>query len=387
MALLVTKPVATWAALAVTCLIVSFKLLKGFTTSLDGVSFAPTSWSSYGIFSGENAASISDIDPTRLLEPRTELDAFCAHHRLAPFPDRYHHRKLYDLIFVNDDLDWLQIHLAQMAPYIDFFVIMESVTDFANSQKPLYIQENWESFTPFHAKMIVQNLNESDKNFPKSGGRPKQEVLDERIAFSRNSLFTQMFPALTGPATPSHGDVILYSEVNELVRPEVLSVLRNCAIPRRLRLITKTYLYSFQWLRKGVGKGIWEHPDATFFDGIETTIHPHVLRTEPPEAELWHAGWRCEFCTRSLRQLRRTMGSSRDLSRLGLLEPRKIVERVRDGLDVLKLEDGDGKRVDNNLDIPEFLAQNRQGYEYLFSRDGEDAGFEDYAEVLQEAST
>jgi beta-1,4-mannosyl-glycoprotein beta-1,4-N-acetylglucosaminyltransferase len=307
------------------------------------------------------------------------LDEYCERHHWKPFMPRVRHRKIFDLILINTELEWLEIRMGEMASEVDYFIVVESAMTFSDVPKPLYVRENWDRFAPYHQKMILHTINETGKVFRDAWSRE---------SFSRNAMFDQVFPTLAKDKqkSPNPGDAIIVGDVDELVRPSVLSVLRNCAFPARLRLHTKIYYYSFQWLSQGRGYGDWDHPDATFYTDYKTTIRPQSLRDDAADAEVWNAGWHCSFCLPSLEDIVKkiTSFSHTEMNRPEIVEPKSILQRVRMGLDVFARGGSDCHRVEDNADVPTFLLKNRQRFAYALDRDPVHGNFIDYAEVLGE---
>lgn len=54
------------------------------------------------------------------------------------------------------------------------------------------------------------------------------------------------------------------------------------------------------------------------------------------------------------------------------------------GLDFFDREENQYDRIEENLDVPDFLRQekNRERFAYMLDRDPRDANFKDYAEML-----
>jgi beta-1,4-mannosyl-glycoprotein beta-1,4-N-acetylglucosaminyltransferase len=330
------------------------------------------SWRSYNFSSFSHDAATSG--PNGFIPVGAELEEMCLHYRWKPFPDRYHHRNIYDLILVNDELDALELRMSQMSQ-VDYFVIVESATTFSDNEKPLYVQENRSRFHKFHHKMIVHTLNTTGQEF---GDTWAHET------FSRNAMFQQVFPTLKVAQTPAHGDVIIVGDVDELVRPEVLTALRNCEFPKRVKLWTRFYYYSFQWLCPE-GHAEWGHPDATFFDGFGDTVLPQDLRSGgEPDSEVYSAGWHCSYCFRTLAEIVSKVKSfsHQEMNTPDFTDPRKILERVRTGRDMFAR--WNMFRIENNVDVPETVVKERKKWKYMLDRDGENAGFEDAWELIGE---
>lgn len=209
-------------------------------------------------------------------------------------------RKVYDLFVIDTDLDWLQIRLNSTYDFVDYFVIAEARKSSTGQDKPLVLRDNWDRFSAYHDKIIYHEM-EYPVDFS-----PKQSWDFEDL--QRNALFTQVFPHLTDKQSPTQGDVLLVADVDELVRPEALLVLRACEIPRRLTIHSELYYYSFQYLHRGLD---WPHPQATTYQGLSDTILPSDLRKEdgerqwgylapvvrwPEKDDLWNGGWHCSSC-------------------------------------------------------------------------------------------
>lgn len=352
--------------IGIVAFIVIFKILSSHPS-------AP-SWRSYSFSSFSKDATTSG--PNGFMALRPELEEMCVRHRWNPFPDRYHHRKIYDLILVNDELDALELRMSQMQQ-VDYFVIVESTTTFSDNEKPLHVQENLSRYSKLQNKMILHTLNTTGQEFGDAWARE---------TFSRNALFQQVFPMLQMAQTPTHGDVIIVGDVDELVRPEVLTALRNCEIPRRVKLWTRFYYYSFQWLSPE-GHSEWGHPDVTYFDGFDETILPQDLRSGGgTESEVYSAGWHCSYCFRTLTEIISKIKSfsHQEMNTPDFTDPRKILERVRTGRDMFSR--WDMYRIENNVDVPETVVKDRKKWGFMLDRDGEDAGFEDAWEFVGEDS-
>ncbi|KAJ4414428.1 hypothetical protein N0V82_007935 [Gnomoniopsis sp. IMI 355080] len=209
-------------------------------------------------------------------------------------------RKVYDLFIIDIELDWMQIRLNSTYDFVDYFVIIEARKSSTGQEKPLILRDNWDRFSAYHDKIIYHEMV-----YPIDFS-PEQPWDFEDL--QRNALFTQVFPHLTGEQSPTQGDVLLVADVDELVRPEALLVLRACEIPRRLTIHSELYYYSFQYLHRGLD---WPHPQATTYQGLSDTILPSDLRKEdgerhwgylapvirwPEKDDLWNGGWHCSSC-------------------------------------------------------------------------------------------
>ena len=96
-----------------------------------------------------------------------------------------------------------------MADQVDYFVILESAKTFTDATKPLYVRENWARFKKYHHKMILHTLDTDHAQFSAGDTWARER-------FSRNAMYDQMIPNLTGKQEAAVGDVILVSDVDEI---------------------------------------------------------------------------------------------------------------------------------------------------------------------------
>ncbi|CEF88474.1 hypothetical protein FGSG_05624 [Fusarium graminearum PH-1] len=320
--------------------------------------------SHHEFYASEAARSLCDAHGYSVFKPRSDaLDG---------------RRKIYDLFMVNTELDFLEIRLKTLYNYIDYFVIVEAPLTFQGGPKNLTIHDNWKRFEAYHDKMIYHQLQ-----YPK-GFKPLRHW--DREDLQRNAMFEQVFPKLTGEQTPARGDVILVADVDEVPRPATMLVLRTCNFPRRLTLSSKFYYYSFQFLHDGPE---WPFPQATYYQGMRKTILPGNLRTgdagipllrDLEKGVLSNAGWHCSSCFATVDQFLNKMASFSHawMNRDSFRDRDRIANAVRQGVDLWGRKVDTFTRVDNNLDLPRCLLEDRERFRYILDRDGETAGFTDY---------
>ncbi|WPH04448.1 glycosyltransferase family 17 protein [Acrodontium crateriforme] len=317
------------------------------------------------------------------LQPAQKTD-ICSSHGFPVYPISSAKRTIYDLFLLSTELDWLEIRLNTLASYVDYFVIVESDKTFTGLPKPLYLKDNWEKFALFHDKIIHRIVED-----PGESVGPRTWDHED---FLRNAMFDKVFPSLVGTSQEARrGDVLIVSDVDEIPKPEGLTLLRHCDFPSRLTLRSQFYYYSFQWLHRG---SQWSHPQVTVYNGLEDTILPKDLRngegsngflwlgrirTWWQKADLWDAAWHCSSCFATLEEMQKKMKS---FSHVGWnteanRDTKTIIHRVRNGLDLFGRETELYDRIDNNLDVPRHILQNRDKFQYLVDRDGANAGFVD----------
>ncbi|EME78581.1 glycosyltransferase family 17 protein, partial [Pseudocercospora fijiensis CIRAD86] len=295
-------------------------------------------------------------------------------------------RKVYDLFLFSHELDWLEIRLNTMAPYVDYFVIVEAPTTFTGAPKPLYLQGNWTRFSDFHPQIIHNVVTDPGPVLGKTTWAHED--------YFRDALFKSVFPTLLhSEKEAQEGDVLLVSDVDEIPKPETLNVLRHCQFPDRLTLQSRFYYYSFQWLHIGEE---WPHPQATTYHGLRGTLTPTHLRNGIggvsiipfwsaflrwyQKASISDAAWHCSSCFSTIEEMRMKMASfshtplNTDENR----DEKTMLERVRKGLDLFGRAGERYARVEGNRDVPRYILDHWAKFKYLLNRDGEDAGFTDW---------
>ncbi|KAK3382848.1 glycosyltransferase family 17 protein [Lasiosphaeria ovina] len=285
-------------------------------------------------------------------------------------------RKVYDLIMVNTELDWLEIRLNSTWHAVDYYVLVEAARTFTNLQKPLVLRDNMARFEPYRSKIIYHEVA-----FPPGFVAHRTWDIED---LQRNAMFAQVFPKLAGAQAPTYGDVIVVSDVDEVPRPVTYAVLRDCWFPRRLTLRSSFYYYSFQYLHRGEE---WGHPQATYYQGSRTVL-PNDLRVgDGPwpfkwldQGSLANAAWHCSSCFATVDELLTKLSSFAHVSMNAdeFRDRRRIADRVRNGRDLWDRPGELYDRIDDNKDVPSFLLDNRERFRYLLDRDGPTAGFSDY---------
>ncbi|KAF5722089.1 beta-1 4-mannosyl-glyco 4-beta-n-acetylglucosaminyltransferase [Fusarium mundagurra] len=286
-------------------------------------------------------------------------------------------RKIYDMLMINDELDFLEIRLDALYDYVDYFIIVESAKTFQASSKPLTLKENWGRFRRYHDKIIYHELT-----FPSTFDPHRAWDYED---LQRDAPFDQVLLSLDGPRAPNKADVLIVADVDEIPRPQTLLVLRYCNFPRRLTLSSKFYYYSFQFLHTGPE---WQHPQVTYYQG-QRTLKPTNLRNGDggfrpfrflERGVLSNAGWHCSSCFPTIDQFLNKMASfsHRWMNREEYRDKDKITAAVREGKDLWGREQDQFVRIENNKDVPPLVLRQPNRFSYMISRDGPSAGFVDY---------
>ena len=118
---------------------------------------------------------------------------------LAPAGDR---PRVFNLMPFNDELDLLELHLAEMHDWVDLFVIAESTETFTGLPKPLHFERNKARFAPWADKIRHVVVEGHPEAFHSPWGRDFRQR-DMAIG------------ALSGLCAPD--DLVLLTDVDEIV--------------------------------------------------------------------------------------------------------------------------------------------------------------------------
>ncbi|KAK2612758.1 hypothetical protein QQS21_001209 [Conoideocrella luteorostrata] len=304
---------------------------------------------------------------------------FCAAHGYSVFAPRSGERKVYDLVMVNTELDFLEIRLNTLYNYVDFFIIVESPKTFQGKKKPLIIRENWAKFRQYHDKMVYHELV-----FPAAFNPHRAWDYED---LQRDAMFDQVMLGMKGQGAPTTGDVIIVADVDEIPRPQSLVVLRSCNYPRRLTLASKFYYYSFQFLHNGPE---WQHPQATYYQGSRT-LKPTNLRNGDggfaplrgrEKGVLNNAAWHCSSCFATMEQFLNKMASFSHgwMNAEEYRDKGKIAAAVREGKDLWGRQQDTFTKIEGNKDLPPLVLEDSKRFGYMADRNGPSAGFTDYSQ-------
>ncbi|GJC93443.1 glycosyltransferase family 17 [Colletotrichum higginsianum] len=257
--------------------------------------------------------------------PPQKAAKYCDHYRLKPANhDMVRKRKVFDLLLINTEVEMLELRMGQMAPYVDYFVIIESDKTFTDNQKPLYIRENWDLFKPWHDKMILRTM---DLEALKDGSAWDRE------AKSRNAMYEQVIPTLVGDQAAAIDDVLIVSDVDEIPKPEILH-----------------------------------------------TVLPDDLRGNANDHHFAHGGWHCSYCFSTVKEMAQKINSfsHAELNKPEFKDPDWVVDVARRGLDIFGRGDSNFDRIETNHDIPDYVKQNPEKFKFLIDRDPSNGNFRDY---------
>ena len=151
--------------------------------------------------------------------------------------------KVFDSFIFFNELDLLELKLETLNNLVDYFVISESVYTHSGKLKPLYYSQNKDRFKKFEKKIIHQIVTDTPKDYinmeryAKGIKDPFYNLVIDRVeagdwwnhhiesygrdTFEKESLIRPLTKAL-------ECDIILLSDLDEIVRPESLEQIIDC---------------------------------------------------------------------------------------------------------------------------------------------------------------
>ena len=289
---------------------------------------------------------------------------------LRPIPRLSRPRKIYDCFLFNDETDMLEIRIQELRDVVDLFVIVETRRTFTGKLKRLVFQDVSEKYAPFVNQIkhvIVDDFPENKDNDPWKTER-----------YLRDALFLKGLPH----SKLRDGDILVVSDVDEIIRPEILRALKYCEgfNGTKVQFVTTLFYYSFS---NKINSLKWGHPDATMYHSNESLVSAEVLRTPSESSTIFSdAGWHCSYCFRSLSSFRNKLGSFSHTeygNNQKYYNKSHIINVVRNGLDIFERDYVRSTFIEA-LDVPSFVLANMDRYAFILDRRGPTAGFADFYE-------
>lgn len=140
---------------------------------------------------------------------------------------------IYDCFPFYDELMLLEIRLNELAPFVDKFVLVEAKHTYSGKPKRLYYDEvkDNEVFAPFKHK-IVHLIYDGEPTPPPASARMR------RCYETSQRNMVELGLSEAGP-----NDIIIESDVDEIVNPSVFPIIKNILVPCRLEM--KLFYYYF----------------------------------------------------------------------------------------------------------------------------------------------
>jgi beta-1,4-mannosyl-glycoprotein beta-1,4-N-acetylglucosaminyltransferase len=167
---------------------------------------------------------------------------------------------IYDCFTFHNELELLTLRLHELAPAVDYFVLVEATQTFQGNDKPLYYNENKEKFREFE-RQIIHIIVE----FPRHISNPYSQ---KSPAWAREYYQREQIAQGLRNAIPS--DLVIVSDVDEIISAERL---KQCLVHRRSNSLTIFTMpaYSF-YINRRVRNMVWTlGPRMIAFGQLQST--------------------------------------------------------------------------------------------------------------------
>lgn len=172
--------------------------------------------------------------------------------------------RVFDCFPFFNELDLLEIRLNELAPVVDRFVVAESATTFSGRPKPLHFAGNRERFANFADRIrhvVVDVTGAADI----SAWERRRQQCDALVK---------------GLDDAAADDIVLMSDVDEIVRPDVIFDLRSQPPRRREVVCFELRMANFfvnlesgeRWIRSGPRAARWA--DVSTMEGLRKVPGP-----------------------------------------------------------------------------------------------------------------
>ena len=244
---------------------------------------------------------------------------------------------VYDCTQINNELDILEIRLNILDPYVDFFVISESVETFQGNPKPLYFAENKERFAKWKDKIIYNRV----------GAYATNDVF-ERTAYQKDCIRDALVNC-------KPDDIIYYGDVDEIWKPQDIE----------LHKIYKLEQNNYCYYLNNRSSELWQGTNVCAYQKLKDlneirANHFHVIKD---------AGWHFTNLGGAEQVINKL--ESYDHSEYNTDEVKsKIAERIANNEDYVgRKYDWQGKPFmfwQDESDLPDYLKENKQKWINLF---------------------
>ena len=193
--------------------------------------------------------------------------------------------KIYDCFPFYNELDLLELRLAELYDHVDHFVLVESNTTFTSRPKPYYFEENRSRYAAYLDKIIHVKVSD----MPES---PDAWINDR---FQRDQIRRGFVDA-----APS--DLIMISDLDEIIRPAAVDFMRTQTAYNLFALRMPLCNFRFNYMRSEVEpyvvwgmvarRGVFEHTGVDAFRDVRFRFFNMPYQaTAQDNMIVEHAGW------------------------------------------------------------------------------------------------
>eukprot|EP00938_MAST-03A_sp_MAST-3A-sp1_P000616 g616.t1 len=256
-------------------------------------------------------------------------------------------RRVIDAFVFNDEFDMLRVHLDEMYDVVDMFVIAESTRTFQGDMKPLHLTNS--------------NLSWLE-NSPVLRSKIRIVVVDDMPTCNKTSAWACEFHQRNALARGflsdvRDDDVVIISDVDEILRRDVATSLKFCNVPLPAVAQTSFYYYSAHWKKRF----LWNHPNIVPGQDVRRGMSIQQLRqgvkreangqwVVRSKSILENAGWHFSYFMKVNEIVRKIQSFSHTEYRSVAENPLQILSSVCTGTDLFS-RDPDKENLDYIKDI------------------------------------
>jgi hypothetical protein len=139
--------------------------------------------------------------------------------------------RVYDTFIFYNELDLLELRLREMYDHVDVIVLVESNLTLTNHPKPYIFEENKERFRPWLDKIRhIKYVSRANDHFWTNADDQRDAVIQ-------------------GLADANDDDIIMYSDVDEIIRPVCIDYMRTCNSATVFGLHMPLFNFKFNYMR------------------------------------------------------------------------------------------------------------------------------------------
>ncbi len=271
---------------------------------------------------------------------------------------------IYDCFVFYDELDLLEIRLNVLNDVVDKFVIVESHETFSQTSKPLFYQENKARFKDFEHKIINVIIDK----FPRWNWKKMRPARNwDREDFQRNALSR-------GLAQCTSDDIIIFSDVDEIPRPEKIVEYKNT--PGVKTFYQEMYYYYLNYLVVDHtepndlynGYRPWHGTVMATYDYFRKSpndVRTYRSRKDKDHTMVMDGGWHYSFMGGTEMVLKKLRAYAHtEYMDENTFNPTWIEEQMRLGKDVLNRR-VTFKKIALEVHAPRYLVDNQEKYKHL----------------------
>ncbi|KAJ3077431.1 hypothetical protein HDU99_001187 [Rhizoclosmatium hyalinum] len=275
--------------------------------------------------------------------------------------------KVYDFFMYNGEQDILEIRLNTMGPIVDKFLLAETNWTFTGKSKAFQFPGlmGTPGFTKYWDKIVHIQVDP-----------PSSDIGNwERESHHRNRGLQQALHAID----IQEGDFLVIADLDEIIRPSLLAKLKTCTGFTKPHF---TPLMPFHYF----GFAYWHHrhywPDGKVLRwtnklSIDKFEAQGLRFDHAGGVQVKNAGWHCSWCFSNMSQVMSKVQSysHQEHNQPEFLTRENILNGFRHGYDLFGRTYDQFKYIEDNQDLPDYVALNRDKYEYMLYRRNEWAGF------------